>query len=231
MKANTIKIVLGLIFLVVFNALFFLLGDASHSTTDWVCYGFIHVAYLCLLATPLLCQTKKGEFVLSASLYLRALCYFFTELVVGLAFIFYNAYNPISHSWPTIIQALLLAVFLILQLLSVWANDATKGSLAKQRQERVYIRTLAEKLHGAMQQVNDPALRKQLTDCYESLSQSSIETFPEAAEAEAVLEKAVNTLCALVQKGETAGLAEQIQQLQDAMKQRNQAVRKARFSE
>ena len=230
MKANILKIVIGLIFLIVFNVLFFLLGGTERSDTEWVCYGFIHVSYLCLLVTPLFCNAGKGETVLSASLYLRALFYFFIELAIGLGFIWYNAYNPIAILWPVIIQGILLAVFLILQLMSVLANDATKASLAKQRQERVYIRSLAENLKEAMRQVKDPTLRKQMANCYESLRSSSLESFPEAIDAELELENAVNTLCSFVEQGDTSQLGQQIQKVQVAMKHRNQAIRMARFS-
>ena len=230
MKANILKIVIGLIFLIVFNVLFFLLGGTERSDTEWVCYGFIHAAYLCLLVTPLFCNAGKGETVLSASMYLRALFYFFTELVIGIGFIWYDSYNPIPIVWPAIIQGILLAVFLILQLMSVLANDATKASLAKQRQERVYIRSLAENLKEAMRQVNDPALRKQIANCYESLRNSSLESFPEAAAAEMELEGAVNTLCSAIEIGDMSKLTQQIQNVQVAMRHRNQAIRMARYS-
>lgn len=230
MKANIIKVFIGLIFLIVFNMLFFLLGGTERSDTEWVCYGFIHVAYLCLLVTPLFCNAGKGDTILSASLYLRALFYFFTELAIGLGFIWYIAYYPIPLTWPAIIQGILLAVFLILQLMSVLANDATKASLAKQRQERVYIRSLAENLKEAMRQVNDPTLRKQMANCYESICSSSLESFPEAIDAELEIENAVNTLCSFVEQGYTSQLQQQIQKVQLAMKHRNQAIRMARFS-
>lgn len=230
MKANIIKIIIGLIFLILFNVLFFLFGGTERSDSEWVCYGFIHESYLCLLLTPLFCNARRGETVLSASLYLRALFYFFTELAIGLGFIWYNAYNPISIVWPTIIQGILLAVFLVLQLMSVLANDATKASLTKQRQERVYIRSLAENLKEAMRQVNDPNLRKQMANCYESLNGSSLESFPEAIDAELELENAVNTLCSIVEQGDTSQLGQQIKNVQVAIKHRNQAIRLARFS-
>ncbi|MBR4275514.1 MAG: hypothetical protein IKQ32_00925 [Prevotella sp.] len=227
MKENILKVIIGLIFLIGFNVMFFLLGGTERSDTEWVCYGFIHAAYLCLLATPLFCNAEKGETVLSASLYLRALFYFFTELVFGIGFLWYNAEDP---TWPTIIQGGLLMVFLILQLMSVMANDATKASLAKQRQERVYIRSLAEDLKEAMRQVNDPTLRKQMANCYESLSSSSIESFPEAMDAELELENAVNTLCSFVEQGNQEQLESQIKTVQTAIKHRTKAIRMARFS-
>lgn len=230
MKANILKVIVGLIFLIVFNVLFFLMGGTERSDTEWICYGFIHAAYLCLLVTPLFCNAGKGETVLAASLFLQALFYFFTELVIGLGFIWYNAYYSISLIWPTIIQGILLAIFFILQLMSVMANDATKTSLAKQRQEKVYIRSLAESLKETMRQVNDPALRKQISNCYESLSSSSFESFPEAIDAELELENAINTLCSFVEQGDTSQLSGQIQKIQVAMKHRNQAIRMARYS-
>ena len=227
MKANILKVVIGLIFLVLFNALFFLLGGTERSVTEWISYGFIHAAYLCLLCTPLLCNARKGETVLSASLYLRALFYFFTELVVGVGFIWYNCSSP---TWPSIIQGCFLAIFLILQLMSVLANDATKASLAKQRKERIYIRSLAEDLRDAMKQITDPSLRKQVNACYESLNNCSLESFPEAASAEMELESAVNTLCSAIVIGDMSQLTQQIQNIQIAIRHRNQAIRMARFS-
>lgn len=227
MKANVLKIIIALIFLIVFNVLFFLLGGTEHAITEWVCYGFIHAAYLFLLATPLFCNTGKGETVLSASLYLRALSYFFIELLVGIGFMWYKLESPF---WPIIVQSVLLMFFLILQLMSVLANDATKASLAKQKQERIYIHSLAEKTREAMFQINDQKLRHQLASCYESLSNCSIESFPEAADAELELDNAVNSLYSSVESGDTSQLDQQIQKIQVAIKHRNQAIRMARLS-
>lgn len=227
MKGNILKVIIGLIFLIGFNAMFFLLGGTERTDTEWICYGFIHTAYLCLLCTPVLCNAGKGETVLSASLYLRALFYFFTELVAGVGFLWYSPESPV---WPVVIQGSLLMVFLILQLMSVLANDATRTSLTKQRHERVYIRSLAENLREAMHQVSDPCLRKQMATCYESLNGSSLESFPEAIDAELELENAVNTLCSFVEQGNTSQLGQQIKNVKKAMQHRNQAIRIARCS-
>ena len=114
--------------------------------------------------------------------------------------------------------------------MSVLANDATKASLAKQRKERIYIRSLAEDLRDAMKQITDPSLRKQVNACYESLNNCSLESFPEAASAEMELESAVNTLCSAIVIGDMSQLTQQIQNIQIAIRHRNQAIRMARFS-
>ena len=41
MKSSIIKIIISLVFLALFNALFFLLGGTKHTDIEWVSYGFI----------------------------------------------------------------------------------------------------------------------------------------------------------------------------------------------
>jgi len=132
-----------------------------------------------------------------------------------------------SPTWPAIIQSVMLAVFLVMQLMQTTANEATHESLAKQRQERIYIRSLAENLRDAMHQVKDPAIKKQMANCYESLNNSSLESFPVAMDAEIELENAVNALCAGVEQGND-NLTALIEKVQTGIRHRNQAIRMAR---
>lgn len=255
MKAGFLKIIIGSLFLIMFNVGFFLIFGTECTTTEWVCYGFIHAAYLCLLSTPLLCNAGKGETVLSATLYLQALFYFFIELVVGIGCLYYYyrttlLYNTVrdvaqeampsvteelnsqseSYVWYVIIQGALLTIFLIMQLIQVMANDATKASLAKQRRERVYVRSLAENVKEAMHKISDSELRKQMKSCYEALNSVSIESLPEAAAAETELENAVDALCAAIDKDATEQISHLIQNVQVALRHRSQAIRMARYS-
>lgn len=225
MKANIIKVVIGLLVLTVFNVLFFLLGGTQRSTTEWVCYGFIHIAFFCLAFTHLSFHARKGETVLTASLHLWAIAYFFVELATGIGFLWYN---PVSLFWPVVVQSVLLVFFLVFQMMGILANDDTKASLAKQRRERVHIQSLAEKLREAMREVDDSSLRNQMIVCYESLTCCSLESFPEAVDAEQELENAVNNLCGSVGQ-DNANLTDQhIQRVFVAIKHRNHAIRMAR---
>ncbi len=130
MKRNIIKVILALIFLVLFNVLFFVIGGAHQPKASWISYGFIHAAYFCLLATPLFGKAGKGLTVLTATLYLLATIYFFIELVIGVVIILIA---PQGIAWPLAIQAVLLALFLILQLTGALANDATVRSIQEQK--------------------------------------------------------------------------------------------------
>ena len=73
MKNTFVKIVISLIFLIIFNLIFFLGGGLEHSASNWTSYGFVTFAYLCLLATPLLAKGStsailEGSALLSTSL-------------------------------------------------------------------------------------------------------------------------------------------------------------------
>lgn len=227
MKSIVLKTIIGLVFLILFNVSFFLLGGTEHNLSVWISYGFIHVAYLFLLMTPLLTRADRGEAILSGSIYLRTLSYFFMELIVGLIFIFVH---PESITWPVVIQGVMFAFFLVFLLMSLLANDATRASLSKQRKESFYIRSLAESVRSDALTVQDPALRKQLMNCYESLNSCSIESFPQARESELELENTVFTLHTFVEQGDGAQIAQQVTRVNNDLRRRNQAVNNARFA-
>lgn len=227
MKSIILKTIIGLVFLVLFNLFFFLFGGTEHNLSVWTSYGFIHVAYLFLLMTPLLTRADRGEAILSGSIYLRTLSYFFMELILGLIFIFVH---PESVTWPVVIQGVMFAFFLVFLLMSMLANDATRESLSKQRRESFYIRSLAESVRSDALTIQDPTLRKQLMNCYELLNSSSIESFPQAMDAELELENAVKTLHSYVAEGNSTQIAQQVSIVNNALRRRNHAINTARFA-
>lgn len=227
MKKNIFKVLVGLVFLVAFNVLFFFLGGTERTTTEWISYGFIHFAYLCILLTPLFCKNKKGRTVLNASLYLRALIYFIIALIAGIAFI---AWNPEKILWPTIVQAVIATTFLIMQLMSVTANEATDESLERQSKEKVYIQDLASNMREAMQSAQNPEIRKKLRGVYEALNNASIGSCPEAEEIELQLAANVNALCMNAPIFSTNQIENSILTIKETLRKRNAIINKSRFS-
>ena len=53
-KKNVLWILLDLVFLIVFNVVFFVAGGTDHPASVWISYGFIHFSYIMLLITPIL---------------------------------------------------------------------------------------------------------------------------------------------------------------------------------
>lgn len=226
MKNNILKVIIGLVFLILFNALFFFLGGTEQSAVNWVCYSFIHAAYLCILITPLFCNLGKGLSVLSASLYLRALFFFIIELSAGLICM---AIAPEKITWPCIILGTFMAIFLVLQMMSVLANDATRQSIQKQKEESDYIQTLVQKLRSRMRDITDVEAKKQVERCYEALNNSPIESFPEARGVEQDLSDAVSALCVAIEEGDIEQIEKKAKRVNYAVQDRNTAIRRYRI--
>lgn len=218
MKNNTIKIIIALVFLVLFNALYFVIGGANQSAVNWMSYAFIHVSYLLLLSTPTLCPHCNGQTVLIASLYLRALLYFFTELVVGIVMILLGIQNI---ALPLVVQSVLLALFLILQLMGVLANRATSKSLDRQRLGSQLISDLTQQVREAMRSINNPTLKGKVEHCYNALLACSVESIEQARVVEDELKDAVSDLCAAVNTADDSRIEEYTKKVTSAIHQRN----------
>jgi len=86
-KTDGLWIILKLIFLIIFNVLFFVLSGFKHNAIVWTSYGFILFAYLMLLLTPRLIRKGKSAAVFGFSLYSISAVYFIFEFIIGLSFI------------------------------------------------------------------------------------------------------------------------------------------------
>ena len=207
-----LKVVIGLIFLVLFNGLFFYLGGTKHTEISWICYAFIHASYLCILLTPLFCKSEKGF-------------YFFTELIVGIVCI---AIAPESPTWPLIIQGVLLAIFLVLQIMSVLANDATIQTVQKQKEESIYIQTMAQRIRTCMRSISDMNIKKQVERCYDAVNNSSLQSYPEAKDAELSLRNAVEILCVAIENGDYQDIDKKAKGVIYAVQDRNAIIKRYR---
>ena len=221
MKKTILIIIVCLIFLATFNLTFFLLGGTERSTTEWIAYGFIHFSYLCILLLPLFVKNKPGRAVLNNSLYLRAVIYFFIELTAGLIII---SINPESYFWPTIIQSVITAIFLIMQFMSLAANEATDASLTKQEREKVYIQDLAFKLRETMLNTNDEEKRKLLRSIYDTIKNASTGSNPNATDIEMQLSADVNALCMNASSFTPDQINSSIKDIKETLRKRNSII-------
>ena len=115
-KKSILYILLDLVFLAVFNTVFFVAGGTEHPASVWIAYGFIHFSYLMVLVTPFLIRKSSSQAVFGFSLYSVSVVYFFVEFIVGLIFIFIGSDSYKSSLVVQVIIAGIYAVMLILLL-------------------------------------------------------------------------------------------------------------------
>ncbi|MBR5639783.1 MAG: hypothetical protein IKW83_08480 [Muribaculaceae bacterium] len=137
MDANkTAKLILALIFPLVFNLLFLLLNDVKAiTTTQWLSYAFLHVAYLVLFLPALLNKNVNTEKTLSWTLFGIATTYFVIELMVAFCFLFIFKAEAYYES-ALILQVILLAIAIAIILVSYLVNNNTKQHLDEQAAAR-----------------------------------------------------------------------------------------------
>jgi len=92
-KANSFLTILELIFLVIFNVLFFVLGGFIHNAIVWTSYVLIHFSYIMLLLIPRLIHKGKSSSVFGFSLYIISVIYFLVEFFIGITFILASSHG------------------------------------------------------------------------------------------------------------------------------------------
>ena len=124
-KINVLWLLLISVFVVAFNAIFFLVG-VSHNATAWLCYVFIHISYVMTVITPMLTAKSRNFHIFGRTLISISTVFFFAEFTIGAFCILIG-----SQNWrtPFVIQLLLLSVYLILLILNLIMNEKAAGSM------------------------------------------------------------------------------------------------------
>lgn len=210
MKATLIRIVFTLVFLVVFNTLFFLLSGTDNPTSVWVSYAYIHVAYFTILFLPVLKTKGDASYYLSSVLYGQAITYFILELIAGVVFIIYRMESPV---WSLVVQTALWLIFVVLILGNAWANQATAQSLEKRKQDIDAYQSMRMSLKRLMAKTDKPELKRLIADCSDKLEASSSRQTQESEKIDIEIEQAIASLRQSITEGdveESTSLARQL---------------------
>lgn len=210
MKTTLIRIVFTLVFLVVFNTLFFLLSGTDNPTSVWVSYAYIHVAYFTILFLPVLKTKGDASYYLSSVLYGQAITYFILELIAGVVFIVYRMESPV---WSLVVQTALWLIFVVLILGNAWANQATAQSLEKRKQDIDAYQSMRMSLKRLMAKTDKPELKRLIADCSDKLEASSSRQTQESEKIDIEIEQAIASLRQSITGGdveESTSLARQL---------------------
>ena len=182
-KTNVLWAILDLIFLIIFNVLFFVLGEGivGQNASVWISYGFIHFAYLMLLLTPKLIQTGKSAAVFGFSLYSISAAYFLLEFVTGIIFILISHEN---YKAALITQLCIAGLYGILLVSHMLANEYTAEAEEKRQPQILYIKNASAQLKGLLDSINDKETRKKVERVYDVLNSSPVKSHPSLAQKE-----------------------------------------------
>ena len=172
-KKSVLWILLDLVFLIVLNIVFFVMGGAQHPASVWISYGFIHFAYIMLVATPFLIRKSSSAAVFGFSLYSISSAYFFAAFIVGVIFI---AAHPENYKWSLIVQVVIAGFYAIMLISNMIANEHTADSIERHEMELQYVKESSTMLKGIMEMATDKALKKKIEKAYDLLHSSQMKS-------------------------------------------------------
>jgi len=221
-KTTVLWAILDLIFLVIFNVCFFLIGEASHPMSVWISYGFIHLAYFLLLATPFLTRKGKSAALFGATLGSISTVYFFVEFLVGLIFILVGAEN---YKAALIVQLIIAGIYAIILISNMIANEHTADAEVKHQQEVSYIKSATSEVSALLNRVDDKATKKKVERVFDELNSSPTKSHPEIASLESNILTALNRLKNAVSDGNKDEIAQTADALFAAVSERNRKLK------
>ena len=191
MKKNVLWAILDLIFLILFNIVFFITLGTEHSFVVWFSYGFIHFAYLLLLFSTFLIRAGRDSHIFGLSIYTITGMYFIIELIIGTAIIISN---PSTYKGPILAQVILCGIFLSLLVGIMIANEHTAENVEQRISERFYIKNEANNIKDLISKTNDTNVKHKLEHLYDLIYASQTKSSPSVKQNEELISKLINEL-------------------------------------
>lgn len=221
-KTKLLWIVLDLIFLVIFNVIFFVAGGTEHNTSVWISYGFIHFAYLMLLLTPLLIRKGRSSAVFGFSLYSISGVYFLIEFVTGIVFIIVS---PENIKVAFLIQLIFAGLYGIILLSYLIANEHTADAEEKRQNQVAYVKDASVKLKVLLGQISDKDVKKKVEGVFDAIYSSPVKSHPSLAQNEENILLSINALEAAVSADNKDGIISLTDSLLSMINERNMRLR------
>lgn len=172
-KKNILWIILDLVFLVIFNVVFFVIGGTEYPVSVWISYGFMHLAYIMLLITPKLIRKSSSSSVFGFSLYSISSTYFLVEFIIGVIFIFAKFE---SYKGSLIVQIIIGGIYGVMLVSHMIANEYTADSIEQHEKELQYVNECSARLKGIIDQVEDKNIKKKIEKAYDTLRSSQVKS-------------------------------------------------------
>lgn len=190
-KKSVLWIILDLVFLIVFNTVFFVAGGFEHPASVWLSYGFIHFAYLMVIATPFLIRKSSSAAVFGFSLYSISSTYFLIEFAVGLIFIFLRQE---SVKAALIVQVIIVGIYVVILISHLLANESTADSIERREEEVSYIKTAASRVKALIGKLDNKKANKEVEKVYDLLHSSPTRTISSAHSLEMEIKNKISEL-------------------------------------
>lgn len=221
-KKNVLWLLLDLVFLVIFNVVFFVLGGTEHPVSVWISYGFIHFSYIMLMITPKLIRKSSSSAVFGFSLYSISSAYFLIAFIVGVIFVFVRSE---SYKVSLVSQVIIAGLYLIMLISHMIANEHTADSIERHEMELQYVKESSAKIKGIMGSVEDRKLKKQIEKAYDLIHGSQTKSNNAARDYELTVMDLLEVLEQNIKRNDLVAASTTLDKIIKNAEERNRRVR------
>jgi len=168
LKNKILWVTLKILFIIIFNVFFFMIGGTEHVTSVWISYGFIHFSYLSLIFTQILIK-EKNNVAFGLPLYLISTIYFLLNLIIGIIFILLQ---PDSNKIVFLTLFFFAIIYFIFIVISMLVNEDTKNKNDSQKKEIEFIKGTSTRLKILLSDCSDNSLNKKIEKAFELIQSS-----------------------------------------------------------
>ena len=221
-KVSMLWLVLHLIFVIIFNVFFFVLGNLPHNLSVWMSYSFIHFAYFMLIVTKFLVRKGSSASVFGFALYSISTTYFSVALIAGVVFVLVA---PESFIVPLLVQLSCAGLYGITLISHMIANEKTADAEANRQQEIAYVKNATFHLKKVLDKTNDKETRRRVEKVYDVVNSSPIKSYPHLGQLEIRILSLLDELDDAVANGEMPTIISVADALLVAANDRNNRIR------
>ena len=201
MKKNILSTLLYLVFLIVFNLIFYVVGGTEHPASVWISYAFIHIAYVLMAFTSLFVRKGSNAALFGMTLAGISGVYFIVELIMGVVFILVA---PEEFKLTLIMQVVFAAIYAVILIVNIMANDATADSVERHELEVQYLKEAKAALKEIMGMVDDKSALKKVEKAYDTIQSSPAKSHRNVADLELQIINEIENLKMTAASGDAA---------------------------
>lgn len=225
MKKTSIGILVsGVIFLGIFNLLFFMIGEMPHPASVWISYSSIHVSLVIALCVPLATSGKKDFARQSVVSFAVTGAYFALAFITALIFMIIapSSGGGVKASW--IIQVVLLAIFVIVFIPLLVANSSTNHVSTVQDKEAGYLQDAYSRVVLLRDSVGDAKTTVELDVLYNVIAASPTRSSNDVKDLEMKLISQISDLEDAADKKDYEAVRELCAKITRTVKERNRVL-------
>ena len=180
-KKSALRIIMQLIFPIIFNVFFFVIGGLEHNASVWMSYGFIHFAYLMLILTPHLIRKGKNSMIFGFALHSVSAAYFFVALVSGIIFILVA---QDSYTAALLVQLSIVGLYGLMIIPHMMANEHTAEADEERQNQLEYVKSAKLQLKRILDRVKEKEVKRKVEKAYDAVNSSPVKSHPNLAQME-----------------------------------------------